>query len=121
MGYYATLRDTNFRIRAENVDEASTFVNTLLKENSHIQREHFYRYVHGVEDMLQELGFETDTDTEVGLTIIGFSNKWRQQDELLDHIKGFVDEDTFIDFVGEDGALWRWTPTGTKNAIITWV
>lgn len=121
MGYYATLRDTDFRIPADKLEEANAFVNTVLEENPHIQREHFWQAIDGVEHALRDLGFETDTDTDNGLTVIGFSNKWRRQDEFLDLLKGFVATDTYIDFVGEDGEMWRWTTNGVKSAIITWV
>ena len=121
MGYYATMRDTNFRIPTDKLTEADAYVNKLVEENPHIHQYHFWRYVGGVEEALSDLGFETNTDAEHGLTIIGFSNKWREQDDFLDLIKSFVAADTYIDFVGEDGEMWRWTPTGTKSAIITWV
>jgi hypothetical protein len=121
MGYYARIKDTNFRIPADLMDKADATINALLEDEESSIQIHFYREVEGVKDALHELGFDSEINKDGDYVIYGFDAKWRRQDAVLDFLKGFVAADTYIDFIGEDGELCRWTTDGTKSAVITWV
>ena len=74
-----------------------------------------------VAESCQYVGFDTDTDFETGtVSLIGFDNKYVGVEELLDVLKAYVTPDSAFAFLGEDGAIWRWTPSGIQYATITW-
>ena len=67
------------------------------------------------------VGFEAEADAEPGeVHIYGFNNKYSGVDQFLSVIRPYVTADSVFTFLGEDGALWRWTPSGVEYATITW-
>ena len=121
MGYYARIRETNFHIPADKIRQADEALNKALAKDEKLVENNFWQPVDGVAEALTEIGFDISQDISRGITIYGFDSKWREQEDILDLVKEFVDPDTYIDFIGEDGEMWRWTTDGTKSAVITWV
>lgn len=73
-----------------------------------------------LEDALAENNFEFQQVDE-GLNIYSFDGKWRLEIErLLDAILKVATPDSALAFRGEDGEMWRHTPSGTQNATIIW-
>jgi hypothetical protein len=121
MGYYAKATDANFFIPADKLEEANALVvewRTLFPERA--QDFYFAAGVTNVDDMLTEFGFDVH-DEDGGIRVADFDNKWRGYDAILALFANIVDADSYINFVGEDNEMWRWTPQGTKIAMITWV
>ena len=73
-----------------------------------------------VAEACEDVGFDVDSNDDGGISLIGFDNKYVGVEELLDVLKPYVTPDSAFAFLGEDGAIWRWTPSGTQYATITW-
>ena len=120
MGYYARTMETNFRIEADKIGEANAALAEFERLFPEEHSDHFYNEVSNVEEALLELGF--DVDWEDGVLVMNcFDAKWRTQERVLNIWKDVVAADTYINFIGEDGEMWRWEPSGIKNAVISWV
>ena len=67
------------------------------------------------------VGFEVEVNAEPGeVHLYGFDNKYSGVDEFLETIRPYVTPDSVFAFIGEDDALWRWTPTETHYGTVTW-
>ena len=73
-----------------------------------------------MKEACEDVGFEVDSTDDGGLELINFDSKYIGVEELLDVLKPYVTADSSFAFLGEDGALWRWTPSGVEYATITW-
>lgn len=136
MGYYVTQTDENFYIPASKLEEAFTLLKNLnkrddLKEGGVSGRsvetrkwfawmpEDYDTTLLSAEAIFTELGFEVEVN-EDGLFLTGYDSKSGQEDLFLDAVKDLVSPDSFIEFVGEDNAVYRWTPTGVHYAQVVW-
>jgi hypothetical protein len=121
MGYYATATELVFTIPADKVQEATNRVDEITRLFPERAKNLFYPAdaKTNLEEMFIEFGFEIE-DADGGIGLVGFDQKWHGEDEVLHLFADLVDEDSFINFVGEDHDMWRWTPKGTKTATITW-
>jgi hypothetical protein len=72
-----------------------------------------------VTEACKAVGFEAEPE-EDEIHIYGFNNKYAGVDQFLSVIRPYVTADSVFAFLGEDGALWRWTPEDTQYGTITW-
>ena len=73
-----------------------------------------------VKEACEDVGFDVDSTDDGGLELISFDSKYIGVEELLVVLKPYVTADSAFAFLGEDGAIWRWTPSGVEYATITW-
>jgi hypothetical protein len=134
MGYCIDLMDVNLTIPAEHLDEAYRRMQDLNKpENDHLKRGGSFgpgkervlwfswmngRYTDGecvdAADILDELRFNNRYDeASRTLRVIGFDGeKIGQEDLFFDAIADLVTPGSFVEWLGEDGARWRWVFDG---------
>lgn len=120
MGYYARSTEADFLIPADKMDAALAEYKEWENLFPEKWRRCFYNEHDNLTEVFEDLGFDV-AEEDGGLRVYSFDNKWRDQNIALDVFKYFVDENAYISFVGEEGELWRWTPEGVKNAVISWV
>lgn len=65
-------------------------------------------------DVLDELGFEYDTDEEGNVHIQNYDSKTGAEDHFMRHIADLIEEDQYMVWSGEDGAAWVWHFEGNK-------
>lgn len=138
MGYYVKIMETNFRIPADKLDEAYTALCALNHDpNAHKsggsysgggKTEAWFSWMPTNYDetcktaqaIFEELGFTTFVEDDGALWLTDYDSKIGDEEQFLNAIKHLVPEDAHIDWRGEDGAMWRWTPAGVLNATIIW-
>ena len=149
MGYCMTQRDSMFTIKKENKEAALEAIKELAKPEkmegkasggrwscgSNGKREEiFYSWVTTsdflnascLEDAIRAWRWCLESDNDSGDVIgIYFEGEKLGNDEILfDAIAPFVEEGSFLEMSGEDGALWRWSFDGKemeeKYANINW-
>lgn len=131
MGYYITLTECNWIIPTENLDAAYEAMCALnerddLKtggswEGGKMVEKWFSwmdtNYPETCPDaaaILQQLGFDVEMDDNLGLYIEYYDSKHGAQDHFLAAIAPFSREGSYINWRGEDGALWRDEVVGGK-------
>lgn len=99
MGYYMNMTDCSFTVKAEN----------RIK----------------VESLLNEIRFEPEFDSAGNIVSIDFAGEklWEQFDKLK-QIAAYVEDGSYIEVRGEDGAMWRWVFKNQECreicAVVTW-
>lgn len=85
--------------------------------------ENYHDEVDNVEQVFGLLGFETRLDGGM-VHLIDYDNKTGQEDLFLAAVAPFVAEGSFIEFHGEDDAMWRYVVRdgrlATIEPTITW-
>lgn len=125
MGYYAETMDVDFFIPEDKIEEAFDRILNARRKISVGDRYNPWVVsigdypVNDLRELLNELGFGIEEEFG-GIRIVNFDAKWRTQDWFLDNLREFVDKSCFIEFRGEDGEMWKWTPFGTQQAMIVW-
>lgn len=124
MGYYVNAFEADWVIPTENLDAA---YEAMCKLNERDDLKTGGRYIGGImvdkwfswmpinypevckdaEEILNHLGFETDTDENGDLRICYYDSKTGAEEHFLAAIAPFSKPDSYIDWRGEDGALWR--------------
>lgn len=145
MGYYVSTIDVNFTIKADKSEEA---YKALCELNNHNELKRGGRFPSekkdgphdgvwfswmdwnypetcpNLETILQQLGFETDTN-EGNLSVWGYDSKSGNEDLFLEALAPFVEPDSYIEWRGECGAMWRNEFDGkamtTKTGVIAWI
>jgi len=118
MGYCMEQRDTNFKIKKENVAEAFKACQTLFgKETIEDSGGRHFSWVDtkvlmeatNLKEFMEEWRWEIVLDEDGNVTDIGFEGDKIGDDEyLFNTIAPFVESGSFIEMSGEDGCLWRW-------------
>lgn len=76
------------------------------------------------EEILQQVGFETEETPDDGLELFGYDSKSGAESHFVNAIAPFVNEDSTMEWSGEDGERWRWVFENgemiTEHAVITW-
>jgi hypothetical protein len=121
MGYYAQgwSGDTG-EIRIPKANTAQAF--DIIGKSTNVFCRGATCHGHGyaeLEEALTDQGFTVDVE-DGDVVLIGFDNKYSGIEELLNELRHLVTEDSVFAFLGEDGAIWRWTPSGVEYATITW-
>jgi hypothetical protein len=143
MGYHMNQRDAVFKIKAENVDKTLEAVKGLAEtvdENGSggacgggKKTETWYSWVttevfanaNTLQEAMSEWRWDIDTDDEGNVVWIDFmGEKIGDEEFLFNAIAPYVEDGSFIEMQGEDGAIWRWNFTGeecfSENARIVW-
>jgi hypothetical protein len=140
MGYYVKIKESTFRIPAANLDAALVELKALNhkpdveKHGGHFNKdgakdvrwfswmpEDYDKHVKTAEEVFVLLGFECEQDPATGdLLITDYDNKTGQEELFLDAVKNLVNPDSFITWMGEEGEMWRWTPEGVWEPVISW-
>jgi hypothetical protein len=124
MGYYVESTEVNMTIDGSKISNARKKINDwILKDyDSYTTMFRSTPYVdnNDIVRLLIDAGFDCAEDVAGNIVIQNFDGKWREHDRFMDCFKDSVSDDAFISFVGEDAAMWRWTPRGIKTAKITW-
>jgi hypothetical protein len=141
MGYYTTQVDQHFTIPADKLGEAFEALKALNTNTPDSEKrggswgpggqraswfswmdENYDKTAVDAAEIFEALGFtvDRDGDCEGGLSLDGYDSKTGQEDLFLTAVKDLVPEDSFIEFRGEDGAMYRWTPKGVQYATVTW-
>ena len=128
MGYCVSTKEVNFVIPNEKLDEAYKAVCDLNQHN-HLKRggvwprnekdgphENIWfswmpwdypEVFKDLEEVLNALGFETEYTDGDDLSLCYYDSKAGQEQLFLETIAPFVEEGSFIEWVGEDNAMWR--------------
>lgn len=70
--------------------------------------ENYDQTVQSATEVLDELGFEYDTDEEGNILIQNYDSKRGAEEHFMRHIASFIDEDQYMVWSGEDGEAWVW-------------
>ena len=126
MGYCMTQRDCHFIIKAENQEKAMEAIKALAKDvdekgsggswSGGGKTKSWYSWVETEEfanaetlaDALKAWRWIAE-DNKGDIDYLYFEgDKLGQEDILFEAIAPFVEEGSYIEMSGEDGALWRW-------------
>lgn len=104
MSYYIQQRATQMRIKAENFSNVVEAINNYSTTGSVL-----YHFT-GIEEAMDYIGFAIDIDDKTGdiINIEYINEKIGNLAEALKYIAPFVEGGCYIEFGGEDGALWRY-------------
>lgn len=99
MGYCMSMAGCNFNVKAENVSK--------------------------VENLLEDFCFCAETDADGNIIDLDFTGeKLWDHEKMCEQIAPFVEDGSYIEMHGEDGAMWRWVfQNGAFHEIeanITW-
>ncbi len=138
MGYYVQIISADCRILAEHLDAAFEAMKALNHQpgivkngGSWVGGKQTYSCFSWMDadydekckdaaEILSELGFTTDAADNGDLAILYYDNKTGQEDLFLAAIAPFLNEGAYIEWQGEEGSRWRWTPEGTQHATISY-
>ena len=118
MGYYIDLTDAEWEI-SESPEALATIREMPVKYHA-IKRggssngEKWFSWMNDteiettdtVENVFNQLGFETDK-VDGGFTLTGYNSKTGQEDLFLAVMAPFTKDGSYIEWRGEDGALWK--------------
>lgn len=112
MGYSIRTLDTNFTIPSNNMEEAHKALCQLNSKDApnnegSFQGQASTSALHSVEDIMQELGFLTDILPSGDLTVLSYNGKSADEEDFLEALAPFVEDGSYIEWIGEDNSLWR--------------
>jgi hypothetical protein len=128
MGYYISLRYSNFYIERDRKEEAlRLFKNNMLAYVDILGRggsltakwfswtdTAFLLAATTIEEVLDHFGWAPEHDDKENIIDLYFENeKIGQEDLLFKTIAPCVREGSFLDIDGEEGEMWRWYFDGT--------
>ncbi len=122
MGYWANSIEGSITIPNDKKDDAlAEIVKVFERHNSSTGADwDRYEIPTNLEDALAENNFEF-TQVDEGLNIYSWEGKWRLElERLIDAVLKVATPESSLAFRGEDGEMWRHTPSGTQNATIVW-
>lgn len=127
MGYFVTITEADFQIpEREDVLQVLKDLNhdpSVIKRGSGWQNgqkigswfswmpENYDEHVTSVKEVFELLGFDTREHEDTGgnrlVELVGYDSKIGQEDLFLMAVAPFVSEGNYINWRGEDGALYR--------------
>lgn len=142
MGYCMSMRAAKFHVHEALKAKALEAIKAIMKDESNMrvvlrvgkQTERWYSWVSTkevlaaitFEDAMKEWGYPVSSNGANGdIDDIGFEGeKIGQEDFLFRAIAPYVTDGSYIEMVGEDGALWRWSwargEFHEQEAVISW-
>jgi len=136
MGYHAAVRDIDIKLKLDDLEE----VMRLLKERHENRSGNYEDYgpfgtrnaedpvpADTFPDALGEIGWYGERDDALGeYRVYRDGTKYRETEEVFwGAVAPVVVPGSFVEFVGEDGALWKWEFRGgavrTFEGHIAWV
>jgi hypothetical protein len=120
MGYCMNMSEAKFMIKHENKAEALKSLKKFTKGKTLRWLDTDYiQSCKCLEDVMEELRWEISTDDFLNVNNIEFTGeKLGDEEDLFDIIAPYVEENSYIEMVGEDGDKWRWV---FKNKECQWV
>jgi hypothetical protein len=130
MGYCMNTRSTKFFMRSSDLEPALQAIKDLMNRASDIgggasyrmgQTERFFSWVNTVEvtssltfvDAMRAWRWAVELDNDANAVDIEFwGEKLGDDHYLFEVIAPWVEEGSYIEMHGEDGAIWRWTFDG---------
>jgi hypothetical protein len=132
MGYYVTLTDADFLIPKAKEAKAIGALKALNDPKYDQQKQggtwdgtgksaawyswmtaDYDQHVKSCAEVFTQLGFEVE-ETAEGLRLTGYDNKTGQEDLFLAAVAPYVQEDSYLNWRGEDGILYRFQFDGEK-------
>lgn len=113
MGYSANLTEKNFIIKEENIEDAFIHAKDFLmkydQKIAYVKKEDI-EATNNLEELFEVFGFEIDFDKTTGhLDTIDFVwEKLGNDENLFKLIAPYIEKDSYIQWVGEDGDIWRY-------------
>jgi hypothetical protein len=135
MGYYIRLDDADWEVK--ETPEALATIREMpvkyhgIKRGGSSNGEKWFSWMNDteienaetVESVFQNLGFETES-TDGGFKLIGYDSKTGQEDLFLGVIAPYSVEGSYVEFIGEDDAHYRYEVDNgkmyTMSAEIKW-
>lgn len=111
MGYYISQMESEFEMKKENADKALEALKNLLQEKKQIgwSRYEKVKNCKTLEDAMNECLWTLDTNDNGDYDDILFEGEKSGSDEvILSAIAPFVENNSYIQMMGEDGEIWRW-------------
>ena len=143
MGYYVTTTDMSVRIPVEKANAALEEMKRINKpEFDHLKRggsfgggykkatlwyswmPESFEHFESIEEFLKEVGFES-TKRDGDFIVLGsYDNKTGSEAVFLTYLAPFITKNSFINWSGEDGAMWQHFFDGkqmiTRAAIVSY-
>lgn len=132
MGYYVRTQEQNFLLPQRKLKDAHAAM-VALDTTHHSekrggswsngeQQERWFSWMpidyavtcETAEAILTELGFEIQHDVDGSIIGLEYDNKIGQESLFLQAIAPFVEKGSYINWIGEDGALWQYFFDGQK-------
>jgi hypothetical protein len=137
MGYYVQIQNSTAVIPTANIAEAFERLKALNHKPGVVKHGGSYgpngrteswfswmdkdydQKAESVEWIFNKLGFGTET-TDEGLALTDYDSKIGQEELSLNEVADLFTPESVIEWSGEDGRFWLWTPKGTKNGTIVY-
>jgi hypothetical protein len=115
VGYYIHLRDQNFLLPADQkyhalgaIKEATADLAAKGRSYSWVTMSHLLQ-AKTLEDALEEFGWKPQVDSDGNITGFDFwGTKIGSEEELFSIIAPYVEDNSYLEVGGEEGAMWRW-------------
>ena len=128
MGYCMQQRGQQFKIKAENKDNAFQAIRNIPQKDEHGYSwvDNNYKNRESLEEALSDWRWQIEEDPNAGdICNIYFEGEKLGDDEILfDAIAPFVEAGSYVEMDGENGDMWRWEFDGemcVENLLtITW-
>lgn len=143
MGYYVTTTNARVKILKDNFEKAYKTMCDLNTTHDHLktggswsagkQTAKWFSWMDAnypetcknMQTVLEALGFDLLFDPNTGdLTELFYDNKTGAEDVFIESIAPFIENGSFMEWRGEDGAQYRWEfrdgKMYTRNAVISW-
>ena len=112
MGYYVQQRDSDFEIKAENCAGALAAVKALRDDYSWVNNCEVASST-TLEDAIEAWNWEAVVGDDGSIFDIRFAaSKAGDEEVLFKALAPFVEDGSFIEMVGEEGEIWRWSFRG---------
>jgi hypothetical protein len=129
VGYYVSLVEADFTIPES--EEVLAALKEMPKKYYSLMRggssngERWFSWMNNEEiesapsaqHVFEALGFECVDEGNNTFSLSSYSNKTGQEDLFLAVVAPFVTEDSYTEWRGEDGELWRYTVKGKKLTV----
>ena len=119
MGYCMTQMEQNFRMKGENLDAAEIALKNALKKgkiNAWVDNANAIA-VPGLKRVMEKCRWDIVIDDTHDVEEIYFTGEKLGDDfEVFKAIAPYVEANSYIQMMGEDGYIWRWHFDG-KNVI----
>ncbi|SLH40576.1 hypothetical protein [Mycobacteroides abscessus] len=122
MGYFVSIEDSDFLIREENCEAA---YQALVANGLQTPLDNHHAWVSPsiLVDALSAYGFEVEDRSPAGVRIRWFNGKTNDEHSVVLALAPYVAEESFLEWRGEDGSMWRDVVRGSKlySEKVQWV